>query len=157
MRTISLSAMQAMFAAETAEAFVPLVTITHPSLTVPIRVVNYDVNLVSRGNTFVAYPFTLTLPDDLEASAPRARIVIDNVDQDIIRAIRNATGEAPEVNMEVIMVSAPDTVQCPFPGFRLASVRYDSLVIEGDLNLDVLIGASYPSGRFRPSAFPGLG
>ena len=49
-RDVSLTARQAIYAQETDEAFIVLLTIDHAELSDPIRVANYDVNVVSRGS-----------------------------------------------------------------------------------------------------------
>lgn len=156
MREVSLPFLQAAFAQETGEAPIVLVTITHDDLTAPIRVANYDVDVVSNEETFIAYPFELTLPTEPEAGASRATVTIDNVHRDIVEAVRNCAGTAPQVTLAVVLASSPDTIEASFPGFDLRNVSYDALTIEGELTLDSLAGERYPAGRFRPGAFPGL-
>lgn len=156
MREVSLPFLQAAFAQQTGEAPIVLVTIEHDDLDAPIRVTNYDVDVVSDSETFVAYPFELALPTEPEEGAPRATITIDNVHRDIVEAIRNASGAAPKVTLAVVLASSPDEIEASFPGFDLKNVSYDALTIEGELTLDSLAGERYPAGRFRPGAFPGL-
>ncbi len=71
-------------------------TISHPRLSVPIRVTDNDVDLVSGGDTYLACPFFLELPSDEEDRPPRARLRIDNVDRNQVRAVRLADS-APTV------------------------------------------------------------
>ncbi len=156
MRTTSLTFMQAAFAQETDEAPIALITIEHASLSPPIRVAGFDVDVVSGGDTYVAFPFKLTLPTDVENTAPRAKITIDNVDRSIVTAIRNASGAPPTATLEIVLASTPNTIEASFPAFVMRNVSYDALTVEAELTIDVLTGEPFPAGRFRPGAFPGL-
>ena len=99
-RPVSLTFKQAVNAQETSEAFLILITIDHPDLSQPIRVTSDAVDTTSRSNLFVAFPFELTLPADSEDRPPRASLRIDNVDRQIVQAIRDITS-APSVLMEI--------------------------------------------------------
>ncbi|MFH1158065.1 MAG: DUF1833 family protein, partial [Pseudomonadota bacterium] len=87
-RTVSSPTRQALYAAETGEAFLILLTLNHASLSAPIRVTSDGVETTSRGNVFAAFPFELVLPDDQDNVSPRARLVIDNIDRQIVQAVR---------------------------------------------------------------------
>jgi len=154
-RTLTLAAKQALAASETADAFLILLTIDHPDLAQPIRVTSDGVNTVSRGNTFIAFPFALILPDDSHDRPPRARLAIDNVDRRIVEAIRSI-GSAPTVLMEIVRAADPDTVEASFVEFRLTNTRYDELVVEGDLTLESFVAEPYPATIFSPADFTAL-
>lgn len=154
-RNLSTGARQAIFAAESGEAFIILLTFTHESLATPIRVGSDSVDTVSRGQAYIAYPFDLTLPDDDEGRAPRARLVIDNVDRQIVATLRNLA-TSPVLTLEIVRAAAPDLVEAVFHDFRLRNVRYDSHVIEADLTIEDFTAEPYPAGSFCPSLFPGI-
>ena len=154
-RVISEGARAHLFAAETGEAFLVLLTFTHNGLPAPLRVTSDTAETISRGEVYVPYPFELTLPDEEESKSPRARLVIDNVDRQIVAALRNLA-TSPVVTMEVVRAAAPDTVEAVFVDFRLANVVYDSHVIEADLTLEDFTAEPYPAASFSPSLFPGI-
>lgn len=154
-RSVSTTFKQAVAAQETGEAFLVLLTISHADLAAPIRVSSDAVNTTSRGETYVAFPFDLALPDDNRSSAPRARLTIDNVDRQIVEAMR-LIQSPPTVLMEVVLASDPDTVEAEFPAFKLRSVEVDILTVRGDLTIELFEDEPYPAGSFVPSAFPGL-
>jgi len=154
-RNLSTGARQAIFAAESGEAFIILLTFTHESLATPIRVGSDSVDTVSRGQAYIAYPFDLTLPDDDEGRAPRARLVIDNVDRQIVATLRNLA-TSPVLTLEIVRAAVPDVVEAVFHDFRLRNVRYDSHVIEADLTIEDFTAEPYPAGSFCPSLFPGI-
>lgn len=154
-RPLSLPARAALYAPETGEAFIILLTISHPDLPAPIRVSGDSLDTESRGETFAAFPFALSLPDDEDNKSPRARLVIDNVDRTIVRAVRQLTS-SPTVRIEIVRAAAPDTVEARFEDFRFTNISYDSQVVEGDLTIEDFTAEPYPAASFSPSLFPGL-
>lgn len=154
-RNVSDTLKSAVFASETAEVFILLLTISHPNLATPIRVSSDSVDTPSRGNTFVAYPFEMTLPTDGSGGPPRCQLSIDNIDRMIIQNIRSI-GSSPSVDIEIVLASALDTVEASFPAFNLREVRYDALVVEGEITLESFLGEPYPAALFSPADFPGL-
>ena len=146
---------QAVFASQTGEAFLCLVTLDHPELAQPVRVSSDAVDTVSRGDTFVALPFAIALPEDSEARPPRSRLKIDNVDRKIVETLR-AISSAPSVLIELVRGADPDTVEASFPDFTLREAGYDVLTVEGDLTLEDFLTEPYPAGIFSPAHFRGL-
>lgn len=154
-RSLSSVAKSAIFAQETGEVFLLMLTISHATLTAPIRVVNNTENITSNGNLFTAFPFMLTLPDEREDQPPRMHITIDNVDRQIVQAVRNMTSP-PTIQLDVILASQPDTLEASFPGFTLRQANYDVLTVEGDLTLEDVVLEPFPALSFAPQTFPGL-
>ena len=142
-----------VFAQETEEAFLILLSIIHPDM-VTLNVTSDGVDTVSNGVTYTPYPFRLTLPRSDPQQQPRAKIEIDNVDRVIVLAIRLLTSE-PEIQIKIVRASAPDTVEVEFTGFKLRNTFYDALVVTGDLTVEDFLTEPYPAGIFDPSRFPG--
>ena len=154
-RNVSAELKQAVYAQETTEAFIVLVTLSHPDLETPIRVNSSGQEVISNGDLFVAFPFEVILPDNVDDRPPRARLSIDNVSREIVLAIRTISS-APFVTIQIVMASSPSTIEAEFPDFRLANITYDQLTVEGDLTLEEFIGEPYPARIFSPADFPGL-
>jgi hypothetical protein len=154
-RPLTAATRRAIFVPETDEVFLTLLTLNHASLESPLRVTSDAVDTTSRGNLFTAYPFDLSLPDDNEERAPRARLSIDNIDRTIIRAIRSLD-TPPEVLIEIVRAADPDTVEASFSDFKLTNVRYDAHLVQGDLSVEDFTTEPFPSSVFSPSLFPGL-
>ena len=155
MRDVSLTFRQAVNAEETGEAFLILITIDHADLAQPIRVSSDAVDTESRGETFHACPFDLSLPDDPDQGSAAARISIDNVDRDIVIALRSIS-TAPSVTMELVLASDPDTVEASFEDFELKHADYDALVVQGDLSIESFMSEPFPGDIFSPACFPGV-
>lgn len=154
-RVISSLSRQSLYAGETGDAFLVLLTLSHASLAEPIRVTSDAVDTLSRGDSFIAFPFEISLPDDEDRRPPRARLVIDNIDRRIVQAVRSLSS-APSVLIEIVRAADPDTVEARFVDFKLANVTYDSSVVEGDLTVEDFTAEPFPSASFSPSLFPGL-
>lgn len=154
-RTLSPLALRSGRSPETGEVFLLLLTIEHASLAAPIRCVNNLTDIISNGETFVAFPFRIQPPDEQEDSAPRMRLQIDNVDRTIVASIRRLTSP-PTVQLDVCVASQPDVIEASFPGFTLRQAQYDALTVEGDLSLDDIVTEPFPEGSFTPQHFAGM-
>lgn len=154
-RSLSSAALQSLHAAETDDAFLILLTISHDDMASPLRVTSDAVATESRGNTFVPFPFELTLPDDMDDRAAQARLLIDNVDRQIVYAVRSLNS-APSILIEIVRAADPETVEAQFVDFKLVDVSYDAWRVEGVLSIEDFTAEPYPAGIFSPSQFPGL-
>lgn len=153
-RTLSNTALGSINAQETAEVWLVLVTIEAANLATPIRVVNNNEDVTSRGNLYQAFPFDIILPGQDPDGVPRAVLRFDNVDRTAIAAIRGVTS-APTVTLEVILASAPNTVEISFGGMQLRNVSYDATSVEGELHVEPLLNEPITL-NMTPSRFPGL-
>lgn len=153
-RTLSSNALASIHAQETGEVWLVLLTIENTGLATPIRVVNNNENITSRGNVYQAFPFEIVLPGEDPDGISKAVLRFDNVDRTAIQAIRGLPS-APTVTIEVILASAPDTVEISFGGMSLRNVRYDATVVEGELHFESLYNEPI-TFTMTPSRFPGL-
>jgi hypothetical protein len=154
-RNTSLIFRQAVYGEETGEAFIILLELSNPGLSQPIRVSSDSVDTTHNGNTYVAFPFDIALPDDTDENTPTARLTIDNVSREIVQAVRTVTG-AVNVNIKIVLASDTETVEAEFPDFQLRDVRYNVLTVEGSLNIEQFAQEPFPAGKFDPARFPGL-
>lgn len=154
-RSLTNETRAALHAPETDEIFAVLLTLAHEDMPEPLRVCSGGLDIISRGENFIAYPFALTLPEDEEGRSPRARLCIDNVERQIMQAVRGLTS-SPVVTVEIIRTAAPDVVEARFDDFRFTNITYDSQAVEGDLSVEDFTAEPYPAASFSPSLFPGL-
>lgn len=154
MRTLTSTAVSSIHAQETGEVWLVLLTISHSTLATPIRVVNNNEDITSRGNLYQAFPFEIVLPGQDPDSLPKAMLRFDNVDRTAITTIRSVEGP-PNVTIEVILASQPDTVEISFPNLTLRNVKYDASIIEGELLFENLFSEPI-TYSMTPSRFPGL-
>lgn len=154
MRALSPLALESAFAAQTEEVWLILLTIQHATLANPLRFVNDYQSLVSRGNVFLAFPFEVEFPEQDPDSPGEARLTIDNVDRQIVNTIR-AISSPPDITLEVVLASQPDTVEAEFSGLILRNVTYDALKVSGVMRFEDIMTEPV-SLQMTPSRFAGL-
>lgn len=155
-RTLSDAARTSLFAAETDKVWLVLLTIDHVSLATPIRVVRDERDLVSRGNTFVGFPFDIDLPLDAAGQVSSVPLSIDNVDRTITDAIRAMGSDACSITLEVVVHDSPDVVEAgPFL-MTMVEVDGDAMRITGTLSFENILAEPFPARSFTPASHPGL-
>ena len=157
-RSTTTTFREAVFAQQTGEAFIILITIDHDDLATPIMVCSNSEDVVlarNGGETYVAYPFGFSLPDDTDEKISSGTIIIDNVSADIAKGIRALT-TPPTVTIEIVLASDVDTIEAVFDNFELIDVQYDALTIQGNISIQNFMNEPYPGGIMGPANFPGI-
>jgi len=147
--------MQSMLAQQTSEVFIELLVINHDDLGTPIRLCNNNVDVVSNGNTYSAFPFFAALPSDEEDQEPRATVTISNVDQSIVALVRGLTGR-PTFTISVVTASTPDTEEFSPHTFEVIGLRGDAATLVFDMTLSEFMQEVFPNLIFSPFKFPSL-
>lgn len=148
-------------------------TISHPALGDPIRVVSDVVDYIRDGQRWTGCPFSLDLPTDDER-APRAKIGLQNVDRRIGAALLDpALGTSPELMIELlssadfaepalidgIMTRAEavtPSVEYAAPALRLRNTSGDVGSISADIGSYDLTGQPWPRIRTTADRCPGV-
>jgi hypothetical protein len=154
-RSLSSAARQAIYAQQTDKVFLALLTISHSDLAGPIRVVNDLVNLTSRGDHYLAFPFQIVLPEERDDQLGQVQLSIDNVDRTIVEAVRTISSPA-SIRLEIVIADQPDTVEAGPFDFTLRNVEYDALTVTGTLMYEDILNEPVPADSFTPNFFPGL-
>lgn len=165
-RDLSEAIRAALYAENSSDFPIALLTITHSDMPDPIRVssdpterltdspeVTYGT--VSRGQTYAFIPFRLQLPVEDEDAPPTSRIVMENIGLELIELIRSIS-EPAQFLIELVFRSDLDTVEVSFPPLDLVSADYDAATVTLELTIDSLEREPCPAGSFIPSRFPGL-
>ena len=154
-RSLSLAARQAVNAPETGEVFLLLLTLDLEELETPIRVVNNTKDIVSLGETYIAFPFEIALPDEDPDSVVRVTLRIDNVDREIVKNLRTVSSPLA-VSLEVVMASSPDIVEAGPFNMTLVTAEYDALTVTGELAFEDVLNEPFPGHAYVPGDYPGL-
>lgn len=154
-RPFSAPARIALQAPATAEAFIPLVTITHDPTGDVFRVCRNTEPLTSRGLTFAAYAFELTLPVESGEEIGNVTFRLDNTDMLLVDMLRRATDPAHFL-IELVLASAPDVVEYSVADLLLREVSWDASTINGKLMLDDVLNQQFPKDVFDPIQYAGL-
>ena len=149
--SITEAGLNELAAPETGTAWLVLLTLDHPDLDRPIRVTSDGVATTSNGEVFEAFPFEVTLPDDVEGRAPQARLRIDNTSQEIIALLRGLV-TPPSLTIKIVRSADPNYVERVWSGLEWRASTYDIGAITGTLTVEDLALEEFPyvtfDGRF---------
>lgn len=163
-RQVSDAFRSAAYTQQTGEVFIILITISSPDFADDIRIASDPKELlpiagvrgvVSRGDEYIYLPFSINLPQQDASGVARASLSIDNINREIVQAVRQATS-ALSITIEVVLASDVDTVEISVQDFRLERVTYDAFTVSGDISVEYYDLEPFPSKRFTPSDFPGI-
>lgn len=140
---------------DSADPTLLLVTVTHPDLTQPIRLVRDGDDLVSEGLLYEHYPFEFVHEARGENATAGASLTIDNLSPDLIGLLR-ASLEPPHVTLVTVMASDPDEQEPVLEDMPVTPIAYDALTIQGDIPKPQLLQEGAPVQEFNPSNCPGL-
>lgn len=155
MRSLTAATRQAALASQTGEVFLYLLALSHPQM-VTMYFVNNTVDIVSNGNTYMAFPFDLTLPDDREDTITRIHLVIDNIDRRIVAAVRSIDTPAT-FTISVIRAAEPNVLIAGPVSCTLRNVTYGAMTVEGDLApWENILDEPVPQHTYTPATAPGL-
>ena len=153
-RTMSGTALAAMYSQETDECFLCLLEIYHPLLDDPDHTIKLVNDWVDHG-AYTAYPFDIGLPTDAKDRPPEATLRLDNVDRMLIEAI-DAVSTPPDVKLEVVLASDISTVEAgPFE-FKMRALDYDVQEITAKLTYEIMLDEPSPGDTMGPNTFPGI-
>lgn len=143
-----------LYSQESDDPFLTLLTLTHPDFTT-IRIVNNSSDIVSRGETYTAFPFKVTFPVDDGETARQFTLVFDNVSLFLVDEIRSVT-TAIDLKIELILASMPDDVQITQQDLKIRSINMNKQQIVANVILDDFLNVEITSERYEPKNFPGL-
>lgn len=163
-RNITPEGRQAIYAQETKEAFIVLLTISHESWPDDVRVSSDPTQLlpeaavrgtISNGDEYVFAPFAVNLPAQDDSGVARANITVENVSRMLMQKIRQATS-AVSITIQVVTSSHPDNIQVTVTDFKLERVTYDAFTITGEISVEYFDLEPFPAQRFVPSKYPAV-
>jgi len=108
-RTIAAATKAKLYAPETSEAFLLCVTIDEANLPEPIRLVYNTESITRTAGEFLPMYFSVQLPPDDGQSMGQSTLSIDNVDRQIVEAVKLVVGK-PTFTIEAVVASDPNQV-----------------------------------------------
>lgn len=163
-RTLSLNMKRAIFSQETGEVVVCLLKLDHADLAAPLRLSSDPTIELSSGGRGTVHlgadyhflPFDITLPDELEDRPPTARLSVDNVDRQIVQAVRSVSSGPIDVELRIVLASDPDTIEVGPMSFKARNVEYDESRVSATLAFEDVLSEPFPAQLITPNNFPGL-
>ena len=134
-----------------------LLTFTDYDDNVELRAVNNLEDVISRGNTYTAFPFSLVLPPDDGPRQQSLSLSFANVGRELMQLVREyAPGKNPKVKLELIESNRPDDVEKLIDFLEVSSVSFDALALTFELSPSSIFARKTCSGTYNQAEFPGL-
>lgn len=165
-RVIDPDAKAALESPESVDALLAFLTVTHPSLPAPIRVVSDVLDYVIGGETYLGLPFEFGILTDTEGP-PMTELRMQNVDQRVGRALMGLNDRA-KVTLEIrtsadFDLSLDPRAEIPggsvlyrFADFDLIDVTVTASDISGRVMLRDYSQEPWPGQRCTQTRMPGL-
>jgi len=151
---LSARALKAFLGRNSDDVSLSLLTFTHAKLDTPIRVVLNTKDIVSNGNTFIAYPFEVKYPSDNEG-VPEADLRIANVDTSIGDSL-NGLIDAMGVKLESVLEATPDVVDSVWDHFELINVNTNAMVVTGKMVVRSRVTEPWPNKMVNENNFKAI-
>ncbi len=132
-----------------------LITISHPNLATPITVTSDAIATVSNGVTFNPFPFVYQTPDDRSDQVSGAKLQVDNTDLSISTALHLCGNLAPDVLMQIVMGSTPNTIEAQW-ALKMRTAPFDVNSISMGLRFDEILDEPYPGDTVNPATLPAV-
>ncbi len=142
-----------LFAQDSTDPFLTLVTLTNPTFTA--RLVNNSSDIVSNGFTYTAFPMNINTPTDDGDSVRDFTVEFDNVSVDLIANLRSVIGDIG-VKFEFILASMPNVIQITYDDLVVRAITYNNKRISAKIVMDNFLAVAMTSERYTPSNFPGM-
>ena len=155
MRQLSSTALESMHAEETEIVWLVLLKIDHATFTDPVRLVNNTVDVASNGETYIAFPFEITLPGSTVEEIAPAEIILHDVVREVVPYLRSAQGDIT-VTVSVILADDPDHVEIGPMEMTLSEADWDQSTITVKLTVEDLLNSRYPPDIMDERTAPGL-
>lgn len=153
--TVSSDGVESLYAPETGEVWLQLVTIDHDDLVTPIRIVNNTEDIVSDGQTFEACAFPSLLPGSTDGELPSVELTVDNVDRRFTDAVRSITTPFT-LTVEIVRASDPDVIEGGPYVYESRTFRLTAETLRIELTTESLMTEPFPEGVITPTTNAGL-
>lgn len=146
---------KALIDQNTDQVFLWLLTITHEATGETHRLVSNLDDVVSRGETYLAFPFEFVLPSDDGETLPEIPIVIHYVSDELVALLRKHA-DGVVVLAEIILASAPDQPEYTIEDLVIKTVTYDAGQVTLTAKVEDLMSQRFPADDYLPRSFPGM-
>jgi hypothetical protein len=160
-RTVTSNGLIDIQANSTGAAFFTLIEIQHAALAAPLYFCDSRETITYGGNPYLGFPFKISLPSDDDQLSGTARISIDNVDRQIVTALRTIlTNFADPPTATVVIVRTRDgssyTAELGPLVLMLKSATYDAFTATFELQYENRLDNNIPMHCMTPVIFPGI-
>ncbi|MGB3212441.1 MAG: DUF1833 family protein [Desulforhopalus sp.] len=167
--SISLDANKEVYAQESGDYPIFLMTFSSPGLANDIRVstdattrlpgLTTDEQVVwgtvSNSLEYMFCPMAIAWPAQQEGVPPETKLTISNIGRELVAAIRSL-GPSPSLKMDYVLASNTDRIEQSVTGLLFLDADINTMNISGALKMDDTSRESCPFRTFGPSTARGL-
>lgn len=154
-RSLTSTLKNAIFAQETGEAIVTLLTIDHSTFGSPLRYCDAEADVISGIRTFVAAAFKVTLAHQTDNGVPKIVLEVDNITKEVVTALDSLL-TPPTVDIEYVLESSPSTIEIGPEQFTADDITYNSVSLRANLSYENILTTQIPKDTFTPLTVPGI-
>lgn len=157
-KTLTMEAYESINAPESAQAWIWLLTISHPNITPTLRFARNWRAVPSRGDVYDTLGFVPSIAQEEPDRPPRLMLTVQNVSRVVTAKLEQAAGtdDVPKVTLEVVLASDPNTVEYVLDDFEIQNARYDQAVLTTDLKVEDYLSEPFGDLKFTPEIAPGV-
>lgn len=138
------------------DGIVLLLEMTAPSFGATLRLGNDTRDWISRGETFVGFPFRFTRPQDVAGVVPTARLEIDNVGREMTADLEGLQpNEIITAKVHLADRADPDSYFDTLP-LPITRVSVTPAVVRADCGVDYIMRQAAVKRRYTPYTAPGI-
>lgn len=154
--TYSTNARRNLLATSADEPMLELAEITHSGLAVPVRVVNDTQDIVVGGQTYIACPFSLSRPDDVDQQTPAAKLSVDNIGRELTQWLESSNGgKGARCRIMAVMRSSPNVIEFDMT-LDLTGLSINNQTVDGQLGFQNTLMQPAVTVRYDPLTSPGM-
>lgn len=150
------NARRQMLATSPSASLLELIEITHPDLAVPVRLVNDNQNITVGGHEYIACPFSLSRPDDVDQQTPTAKLSVDNIGRELTQWLEVSNGgKGAKCRIMAVLRSSPDVIEFDMT-LDLTGLSINNATVDGELGFQNTLMQPAVTIRYDPITSPGL-
>ena len=158
MRTLTLEALQAVFAQDTGEVFVFGIRVYHPDWLEDVYLVADSDDMEFEGNTYKAFTFTIPMLPQQESTIPTVTLKIDNITLELMEFLRSVESNI-KVDLSLFRRSGNGDVSREIGAMVLSGAGFTANASTVSITLTMSVDyLNEPAckDRFTPTTAPGL-
>lgn len=156
-RTLPTSIIQEMNKETSSVLLLALLEISHSAFAT-VRLVNNTEDVISNGDLYQAFPFSVVLPPDTDDSLPFLRVSLSNVTRELVDEARGIAGssERAKASIRLVEFADPDTVLAAWTDYDVRGIKYDQNMFQFQMTVETFLVEPFPGDAMNPTNVPGV-
>ena len=153
--TMTVGGITAANERESQVVFFECIKVMHTDLPAPLYFIASRDNLTINGVEHIGFPFQIKRPGDTLDSVPQVTIVFQNINLEIMEAIRSLEGPI-DIDYYIVTNEEPDDIQLGPFSMKIRQITGNFQIITGTAYFFDILNQTFPGESFTPNTTPGL-